>query len=174
VHEEDEVDFATLINDESIQIQMAVSRAAEEIKAGINDATASRKPDFTLRALVEYFVNGDPGHDLEVTMLTTCATIVGHLTSSVRWVDAVREQMYQKFDFEPQDAEHLAHLLVSSGMRDPMRDAYGGITRYFLLDATVYPLGADRSARLPSRPWVVQAQHVVGWTLGDSASPAIQ
>jgi hypothetical protein len=176
VLEDDELDFAELINRESMEIQKAVGSGAEEVRAEIRDASVWQRPDYTLQVLVTHLVSGRsgrPGRDLTVTLLTAGALIVGRLTNSIKWQRVVLDQMNQVLggtsEVEPQLADDLSRLLAASGMRDPSRDAYGEVTRYFLLDATIEPLGAGRSACLPPRPWIVQARHVIGWTLGDAA-----
>lgn len=174
MQEDGDVDIIAAIDNASDAIQMEVTRAAEGVTAEIERASAWQRPDYTLEVLVRHLAYGKPGCDLAVMLLTAGGLVVGRLTNPVRWHAAVRGAADQGpglyFGAEPWLVGDLPRLLDSSGMREiPWPERYETITRYFLLDATIQQLGAHRLARPPARPWIVQAQHVIGWTLGDGS-----
>jgi hypothetical protein len=175
VREDDEVDLGGLISDESVSIQVAVSAAAEQVGLEIGDASNWQRPDYALQVLVDKLVYEQGISKLTVTLFTAGGLVVGRLTNPVEWHQVVKGPGDQDpgpyLGLDPSLADELSRLLDASGMHTSYRDvALGKITRYFLLDATILPIGVDRSACPPPRPWIVQARHVIGWTLGDAAT----
>jgi hypothetical protein len=177
VIEDDELDFAELINRESREIQTVIGSEADVVRAEIRNASVWQQPNDELDALVRHLVNGEPGSDLTVTLLTAGALVAGRLTTQIRWHQAVRGPLAEAAapdpDGEPWVAHEIYRLIANSAPYDYVRAAsLGPHAQYYLLDATIQPLGADRSASTPARPWIVQARHVIGWTPGDWATAA--